>query len=292
MSKRKLKKLVDLQVVRGWDDPRLYTLIALRRRGIPPGAILSFIAELGVTTSTTTVQISRFEQSVRRYLETSVPRLLLVLNPVPVVIENIGDLDGQDIRLPLFPKNAEMGSYNVHLTKTIYIDRADFREEASPEFFRLSPGQTVGLLNAPHPIKATSFTKDPASGLVTEIRAVFETEAAKKPKAFIQWVPEGSRSVEVRVHSPLFKSPNPAAAEGGYLNDVSPNSETIFPAALVVSSGFDEIRQQAPWPKAAGSETHGAGPHSVRFQAMRVAYFVSWQCCFLIWRFLTDVSPT
>ena len=92
MSKRQLKILVDNKVVRGWDDPRLYTLIALRRRGVPPGAILSFVNELGVTTAKTVIQAARFEQSVRRYLERSVPRLMLVLDPVPVTIEDLDEV--------------------------------------------------------------------------------------------------------------------------------------------------------------------------------------------------------
>lgn len=275
MSKRALKKLVDLKIVRDWDDPRLYTLIALRRRGIPPGAILSFIADLGVTTSKTVLQIARFEQSIRRYLETTVPRVMLVLDPVPVVIENIDDLDKRDITLPLFPKNTEMGSYTLHLDKTIYIERADFRETSSPDYFRLTPGETVGLLNAPYPIRATSFTKDPTSGVVTEVRAVFDMETKKRPKAYIHWVPEGSRRIEARVQSQLFKSLDPTAVEGGFLNDINPNSEEVFPSALVGASGFDEIRRQGPWPKVEGQEEYGPGPHSVRFQAMRVAYFVS-----------------
>jgi glutaminyl-tRNA synthetase len=270
MSKRALKKLVELKLVRGWDDPRLYTLIAIRRRGIPPGGILSFVNELGVTTAQTIIQISRFEQSIRRYLETTVPRLLLVLDPVPVVIENIDDLEGQVLSIPLSPKNPEMGSYKLCLTKTVYIDRSDFREIDSEDYFRLAPGKAVGLLQAPYPIRATSFSKDDATGTVTEIRAIFDKEG-KKPKAFIHWVPENSRKVEARVHSQLFKSPDPTAVEGGFLNDINPDSESVYPEALV-DSGFEEVRRRAPWPKVEG-ESSGAGPESVRFQAMRVAYF-------------------
>ncbi|KAF7588936.1 hypothetical protein BBP40_005014 [Aspergillus hancockii] len=270
MSKRALKELVERGHVRGWDDPRLYTLIAIRRRGVPPGAILSFINELGVTTSLSLIQIARFEQSVRSYLEVSVPRLMLVLDPVRVVIQDIGDLEGQELELPFSPKQPEYGSYKLRTTSAVYIDRSDFREVHSKEFFRLSPGQAVGLLYFHHPIKAVSFSKDPTTGLITEIQAVLVRDGPK-PKAFIQWVPEGSRKVTVRVHNPLFKSENPAAAEGGYLSDINPDSETIYPDALV-NSGFEEVRRRAPWPKAEGEKT-ASGPESVRFQAMRVAYF-------------------
>ncbi|KXX74329.1 putative glutamine--tRNA ligase [Madurella mycetomatis] len=275
LSKRKLKELVDKKIVRGWDDPRLYTLIAVRRRGVPPGAILEFVNELGVTTSNSIIQIARFEQTIRRYLERTVPRLMLVLDPVPVVIEDADEFDGTEITVPFSPKNPGMGDHKIKFAKTVYIDRSDFREIDSKDYFRLAPGKTVGLLQAPFPIRATSFSKDEATGKVTEIRAVFDREA-KKPKTFIQWVAgegSGSRKCEVRIYNPLFKSENPASAEGGFLNDVNPESEVVYPDAMV-ESGFDEVKARAPWPEAAGEDKLGkGGPESVRFQAMRVAYF-------------------
>lgn len=273
MSKRGLKKLVDGGYVRGWDDPRLYTLIALRRRGIPPGAILAFINELGVTTAVTVIQIKRFEQTIRRYLETTVPRLMVVLDPIKIVIEDFDTLEEKDteIDMPLSPKIPEMGSRKLRLTKTVYIDRSDFREEDSKGYFRLAPGKTVGLMQVIYPITATSFSKD-SEGKVTEVRATFNKEI-KKPKAYIHWVPEGSRNVEVRLQEPLFKSDDPSSVEGGFLNDINPNSETIYKDALI-ESGFDEVRRRAPWPEAEG-EQKKSGPESVRFQAMRTAYLVS-----------------
>jgi len=165
-----------------------------------------------------------------------------------------------------------MGFHQFRLTKTVYIDRSDFREVDSKGYFRLAPGKTVGLLYAPHPIKATSFSKD-TDGKITEVRAVFDRES-KKPKTYIQWVPDGSRKVETRIHDRLFKSDDPASAEGGFLNDLNPNSETIYTDALI-EPGFDEVRRRAPWPEAAGERDNKCGPESVRFQAMRVGYFVS-----------------
>jgi glutaminyl-tRNA synthetase len=109
MNKRDIRSLIESKIVRGWDDPRLYTLKAIRRRGIPPGALLSFIPELGVTTANTFIEIKRFEQSIRRYLETTAPRLMLVLDPVPVVIQ---DAEEQDLDIPLSPKDSTMGSSN------------------------------------------------------------------------------------------------------------------------------------------------------------------------------------
>lgn len=271
LSKRKIQKLVQEKIVRDWDDPRLYTLIAIRRRGVPPGAILEFVNELGVTTNTTTIQIQRFEQSIRRYLEKSVPRLMMVLDPVPLVIE---DAEAVDVDVPFSPKDATMGRHKVRFTPTVYIDRADFREVDSKDFFRLAPGKTVGLLNAPFPVKAISFSKDEKTGKVTEIRGVFDREA-KKVKTYIQWVGGEGRRVEARIYNALFRSEKPEDVEGGFLKDVNPESETIYPDALI-ESGFDEIRSRAPWPKTAGEQDASqGGPESVRFQAMRVAYFVS-----------------
>jgi hypothetical protein len=258
--------------VRGWTDPRLYTLVALRRRGIPAGAILSFISELGVTTAKTLIPIPRFEQAVRKYLEFSVPRLMLVLDPIKVVISDMGDLENTEIDVPFSPKDKSMGSHKLNATSVVYIERSDFREVDSKDYFRLAPGKTVGLLNFPCPIKATGFTTDPETKKVVEVQATLDRET-KKAKAYIHWVPEGSRKVEVRVHGNLFKSEDPASVEGGFLNDINPNSESIYPDALI-ESGFDEIRKQAPWPKT-DIEKLSDGPESVRFQAMRVAYMVS-----------------
>ncbi|KAL3446024.1 tRNA synthetases class I, catalytic domain-containing protein [Aspergillus insuetus] len=273
MSKRGLKKLVDAGHVRAWDDPRLYTVIALRRRGVPPEAILSFVNELGVTTANSVINIARFEQSIRTYLETRVPRLMLVLDPVPVVIEDYESLtpDQLDLDIPFSPKDTAMGSHTIRYTKTVYIDRSDFREEDSKGYFRLAPGKNVGLYKSPFPIKATTYSKD-ADGKVTEVRAVLDRDGPK-PKTYIHWVAEDARKVEVRVHDPLFKSAEPASAEGGFLADINPNSETIYTNALI-ESGFDEVRRRAPWPEAAGEHSEDKPrPETVRFQAMRVAYF-------------------
>ncbi|KAL4950592.1 tRNA synthetases class I, catalytic domain-containing protein [Aspergillus filifer] len=273
MSKRGLKKLVDGGYVRSWDDPRLYTVIALRRRGVPPEAILSFVNELGVTTANSVINIARFDQTIRTYLEPRVPRLMLVLDPLPVVIEDFYSLTPEelDLDIPFSPKNPEMGSHKVPFTRIVYIDRSDFREEDAKGYFRLAPGKSVGLWKAPFPIKATTFTKN-GDGKVTSISAVLDRDGGK-PKTYIHWVPEESRKVEVRIHDPLFKSDEPASVEGGFLNDINPNSETIYPDAMI-EPGFDEIRRRAPWPEAAGETSEGTPrPETVRFQGMRVAYF-------------------
>jgi glutaminyl-tRNA synthetase len=193
---------------------------------------------------------------------------MLVLDPIPMVIEDAEEIE---LELPFSPKIPAMGSHKVKLTKTVYIERSDFREVDSKEYFRLAPGKSVGLLQLPYPVKAVSFSKD--GNKVTEIRAVYDKEG-KKPKTYIHWVAKGSRNVEVRIHNSLFKSEKPENAEGGFLNDINPNSEEIWPHAMI-ESGFDEVRKRAPWPEAAGESGLGkGGVESVRFQAMRVAYMV------------------
>ncbi|KAI1340345.1 glutaminyl-tRNA synthetase-like protein [Xylariaceae sp. FL0016] len=269
LSKRKIMKLVHENIVRGWDDPRLYTLIAIKRRGVPPGAILEFVSELGVTTAPSIIQLVRFDQTIRRYLERTVPRLMLVLDPIPVVIEDAEELE---LEAPFSPKVPSMGSHKINFTPTVYIDRSDFREVDSKDYFRLAPNKTVGLLQVPYPIKAVSFSKDDATGKITEVRAVYDKES-KKPKTYIQWVPSGSREVEVRLHNSLFKSEKPDDAEGGFMNDLNPESEVVYPNAMV-EAAFDEVKARAPWPEAAGEDKLGKGGlESVRFQGMRVAYF-------------------
>jgi glutaminyl-tRNA synthetase len=270
MSKRDIRSLIEKDVVRGWDDPRLYTLKAIRRRGIPPGALLSFINELGVTTANSFIEMTRFEQSVRQYLEKTVPRIMLVLDPVPVVIE---DAEEQDLDVPFSPKDPGMGSRKLRLTRKVYIDRSDFRQVDSKNYFRLAPGKTVGLLHMPYPIKAVSFTADNASGVVKEIQAVFDKHT-KKPKAYIQWVPEASPAAEVRIYTSLFKSEQPLSAPGGFMNDLAPNSEITWHHAMI-ELGFHEVRRRALWPEAEGEKIGDFRPESVRFQAMRLAYFVS-----------------
>lgn len=277
LSKRKIAKLVSEKIVRGWDDPRLYTLIALRRRGVPPGAILSFVNELGVTTNTTNIQIVRFEQSVRVFLENTVPRLMLVLDPIPVYID-LPDDHYEELDLDFSPKHPAFGSHKIPFTNKIYIDRSDFREEDSKDFFRLAPNKSVGLQKVPFPITATRFEKE--GDKVTAIYASYdkpaEGEIFKKPKSWIQWVADCPTAhspvrAEVRVFKPLFKSENPDAAKGGFLTDVNPDSEEIYPNA-VIETGFEEVRRRAPWPAEEG-EKDGGGPETVRFQGLRTGYY-------------------
>ncbi len=196
---------------------------------------------------------------------------MMVLDPVPVVIDDA--VEEHNLDIPFSPKDPAMGTHKIKLTRRVWIERADFRELESKDYFRLAPGKTVGLLHMPHPIKAISFSANTTTGVVTEIQAFFDN-SSKKPKTYIHWVPGGSPTAEVRVYTPLFNSDQPGAAPGGFMNDIHPESETVWSDARL-ETGFYEIKRRAPWPEAEGEREGGVAPESVRFQAMRVGYFVS-----------------
>lgn len=282
LSKRKIIQLVKEGHVHDWDDPRLYTLIALRRRGVPPGAILAFVNDVGVTKNVTNVMVGKLETAIRNYLETTVPRLMVVLEPLKVIIDDLPDDHLELVDCP-FSKDPAFGTHNIPFTKTVYIERSDFRTVDSPDYFRLAPGKTVGLLKAPYPITATSYETD-ASGEVTCVHAKYEKpaegEAAKKPKSFIHWIGESAEHnspirAEIRAFNPLFKSDNPSAHPKGFLADINPDSEEIYKNAMV-ETGFRDVSASGPWPKEEGVAEAGgkeANKHCIRFQGMRVAYF-------------------
>jgi len=212
----------------------------------------------------------------------AVPRLMLVLDPIKVVIDDLPDDYVEDVENAFGPKDVDMGSHTVPFTKTVYIDRDDFREVDSKDFFRMAPGKPVGLLKVPYPITATSFKKDEATGLVTEIHASYdkppEGEKFKKPKAYIHWVADSPAHnspvrAEARIINPLFKSENPDAVEPSFLADIREDSLKVYPNAML-EIGFNEIDQRRPWPQEAGeAKKENCGPESVRFQAMRLGYF-------------------
>ncbi|GAA5913004.1 glutamine--tRNA ligase [Sporobolomyces salmoneus] len=293
-SKRKLLKLVKEGHVDGWDDPRLYTLVALKRRGVPPAAIISFVSNLGVSTSPSLVQLSRFEQTVRQHLEMSTPRLMLIVDPVKVTIENLPEDFYLDIEKPLHPKDPSMGSNKVPFTKHLFIDRDDFRTESDKNFFRLCPGATVGLLNTPKPITYVSHTVNEQTGQVDHIVCKYEHDAASnfKPKGWIHWIAqhEPSKSPvqisETRMFSRLFKSDNPATLGDKYLEDLDPKSKEVVKGAMVETGVWQVIEQSLKRAqevvrlRKAESEKNGTeappsvdGLEVVRFQASRVAYF-------------------
>lgn len=276
LSKRKIELLVkgdpkhDIPpAVRGWDDPRLYTLVAIRRRGVPARAVLNFVEELGVTDSITAIQPVRLETSIRKHLERTVPRLALILRPIKVTIEDFSDSDAADLSVPYDPKGTIPGERKVAFTKVLYIDADDFREEDDPNFFRLAPNKTVGLLNAPFAIKATSFSKH-ANGKIKEIKAV-KVPSSEKPKAYIHWVSATSNiAVTAREYNALFTVSDPNELdfkEGGYAKHLNPDSEVSYEDAVVEKEGLEALM--------AGEARHEehATDSIVRFQAYRTGYF-------------------
>lgn len=273
-------KLVSSNTVRGWDDPRLYTMIALRRRGIPPGAIRAFVAEVGVSDNVSIIQTVRLESAVRKYMERTVPRLMVVVDPVKVIIDNLPHDHFEEVEIDFLKGDEALGNHKVPFTRTIYIDQSDFREEDHPDFFRLAPGKTVGLLNVQFPIRCTSFDRDQNSGRVTTIHAHYEQPSEetpfKKPKAYIHWVAESAQvgspiMAEVRIFHPLFKSANPGALGDDWLSDVNEHSEETYTQAMV-EVGFHDIRRRGPWPKDHIADLT-PGPWGCRFQGVRMAYF-------------------
>jgi len=239
LSKRKLNKLVTEKIVNDWDDPRLFTLPALRRRGFTPEAINAFVRDVGVTTANTIINVTRLENYVRDHLNDIAPRIMTIMDPLKVVITNLADDFVQEITVPNKPRDESMGNHKVPFTKTIYIDRSDFREQDDPNYYRLAPNKTVGLLYVEHPITCTEVIKDD-KGNIVEIRAKYEDQNARKPKTFIQWVADSPKhnspvEIEVREYSNLFLHENPmdsAAVPGGWLSDINPNSLTVIPKAF------------------------------------------------------------
>ncbi|KAJ3400506.1 hypothetical protein HDV05_001065 [Chytridiales sp. JEL 0842] len=238
LSKRKLLKLVKEGYVEGWDDPRLYTLMALRRRGFTPEAINAFVRELGVTTANTVIPAERLENYVRDHLNDVAPRLMAILEPLKVTIINLPEDHHEYITVANKPRDDSMGTHKVPFTRTVYIDACDFREVDDPNFYRLAPGKTVGLLNVPYPITAKEVVKN-AAGQVIEIKAFYEKGTSAKAKTYIQYVADSPKdkspvSIEVRNYSNLFLHPNPMDKKevpGGWLSDINPKSLEVIKTA-------------------------------------------------------------
>lgn len=278
MSKRKIAKLVNEGYVRGWDDPRLYTLEGIKRRGVPPGAILSFINTLGVTTATTNIQSVRFESAVRNYLDQTTPRLLMVLNPIEVVVDNVDEDFSLDVEIPFQPGKDEklMGSRKLTFSKHFYIDASDVREEpADKEFYRLAPGQPVGLIKVPFNVSFNSVEEKDGKKIV---HVNYDEGIKAKPRTYIHWVPKKSAVPvkEVRIYNQLFNSENPSAHPEGYLKDINPDSEEVLKNA-VVEENIKEIITRSPMnveiPGSDFNIKENKGNNTVRFQALREGYF-------------------
>ena len=239
MSKRKLNLLVTEGHVSGWDDPRMLTVSGLRRRGYTPASIREFCQRIGVTKQDNIVEMSMLEACIRDDLNENAPRAMAVLHPVKVVIENLaGD---EVLTAPAHPNKPEMGSRTLPFTREIFIDEADFKEEANKQFKRLVLGKEVRLRNA-YVIKAERVEKD-ADGKVTCIYCSYDPETlgkdpadGRKVKGVIHWVSAThSLPAEIRLYDRLFKMPNPGA-EDDFEAALNPDSLVIIAGARVEAS--------------------------------------------------------
>ena len=175
-----------------------------------------------MTTADTSIQIARFGNSVRKYLERtirSIPCLMMILDPIKVIIDNLHDNQIEELDVPFNPKDPQVGLRRIPLTKIICIECEDFREEDDPNFFRLALGKWVGLLYAKYPIRAESFTKDETTSLVREIKVTYGDEKSPKAKARIHWVGDETSGktvkAETHVFNPLFKATSPKILDWG-----------------------------------------------------------------------------
>ena len=235
-SKRKLLKLVNDGIVDGWNDPRMPTISGLRRRGYTPASLREFCRRIGVTKQDNVVEYSALEACIREDLNENAPRAMAVIDPVRVVIENF---EGEEIlTAPNHPNRPELGERQLPFTKELYIDRADFREEANKQYKRLVLGKEVRLRNA-YVIKAERVEKD-VNGEITTIFCTYDPETlgknpadGRKVKGVIHWVSAvHNHPAEFRLYERLFTVPNPGAAE---------EIESVLnPTSLVVKHGFVE----------------------------------------------------
>ncbi|MCH5050581.1 glutamine--tRNA ligase [Pectobacterium aquaticum] len=238
MSKRKLNQLVVENVVEGWDDPRMPTISGLRRRGYSAASIREFCVRIGVTKQDNNVEMAALESCIRDDLNENAPRAMAVLDPVKVVIENLPAGHEEFVAMPNHPNKPEMGSRQVAFSREVYIDRADFREEANKQYKRLVLGKEVRLRNA-YVIKAERIEKD-EQGTITTIYCSYDAETlskdpadGRKVKGVIHWVSAAHAvPAEFRLYDRLFSVANPGAAED-FLSTINPDS-------LKITQGFVE----------------------------------------------------
>ncbi|RXK33087.1 glutamine--tRNA ligase [Arsenophonus endosymbiont of Bemisia tabaci Asia II 3] len=246
MSKRKLNQLVVENRVENWDDPRMPTISGLRRRGYTAASIREFCRRIGVTKQDNTVEIAALESCIRDDLNENAPRAMAVLDPIKLVIENMS-ADEQMLTMYNHPNKPEMGTRQVPFSRELYIDRADFREEANRQYKRLVLGKEVRLRNA-YIIQANRVDKD-AEGNITTIYCIYDADTlnkdpaeGRKVKGVIHWVSAShALPAEIRLYDHLFTVPHPAAEED-FLATINPDSLVILygfvePSLITTQSG-------------------------------------------------------
>ena len=250
-SKRKIHKLIQNRIVNDYDDPRLFTLTGLRRRGIPSEAINKFVAKMGLTVAQTTVDPHLFDSVIRDYLNIHAPRTMAVLEPLKVTISNFKELNiEKTLKVPDFPTDpSRESSHTINSDEVVYIEHSDYRMTTEKGFRRLTKDQPVGLKYLGLVLSILEEKKNP-EGEVVELIVKGETVDEKnKPKAFIHWVAKPVFA-EVRLYEQLFKSRNPddkVAVPGGFLSDINENTLTIHTNCaideyLVKSKTYDRFQ--------------------------------------------------
>jgi len=230
MSKRKLLQLVEKGVVSGWDDPRMPTISGLRRRGYTPESIKMFIDKVGVAKRENVIDVSLLEFCIREDLNKKAPRVMAVMEPVKVIITNYPDDKVEWMDAENNQEDESAGFRKVPFSREIYIEQADFKEQASKKFFRLKLGSEVRLKNA-YIIKADSVLKDD-NGKVTEIHCTYSTDTDRKIKGTLHWVSiKHAIQAEVREYDRLFMDEAPDGHEDkDFMEFLNPNSLKIIPA--------------------------------------------------------------
>ena len=233
MSKRKLHTLVDEHLVSGWDDPRMPTLCGMRRRGYSPESIRNFIRSIGYTKFDALNDVALLEAAVRDDLNKKATRVSAVLDPVKLVITNYPDGKREEMTAINNPEDETAGEHKITFTKNLWIERADFMEDAPKKFFRMTPGKEVRLKNA-YIVKCTGCTKD-AEGNIVEIQAEYDPEsrsglpgANRRVKGTLHWVSaDDCLKAEVREYDRLFNVENPSADDRDFRELLNPDSLKI-----------------------------------------------------------------
>ncbi|SCM78922.1 glutamyl-tRNA synthetase [uncultured Sporomusa sp.] len=263
MSKRYLRRLVEENYVSGWDDPRMPTISGLRRRGYTPEAIRDFCDRIGVAKSNSTVDIALLEHCIREDLNTKAPRVMAVLKPLKIIIDNYPDGQVEEMTAENNPENPEMGSRTLPFSRELYIEQDDFMENPPKKYFRLTPGAEVRLKHA-YIIKCEHVIKDEQTGEIVEVHCTYDPDTKsgsgtvnRKVKGVLHWVSAAhAAKAEVRLYDYLLTDQQDQEEEAkDFVDTLNPDSLEVLTACLVEPS----IKTAQP-----GS----------RFQFMRQGYFV------------------
>ena len=235
LSKRRLIELVEGKFVKGWDDPRMPTIAGMRRRGYPPQAIRTFCAKIGVAKNDNLVDISLLESCVRDDLNEHAPRVMVVMRPLRLVIDNYPEGQVEEFECANHPQNPAFGTRMVPFSRVLYIEEDDFMEEPPRKYKRLSPGKEVRLRNS-YVVKYSGVVKDEKTGKITEVHCTYDPNTrnsappdGRKVDGVIHWVSaEHAVKAEARLYDRLFLVPNPAASGDSYPDHLNPASlETV-----------------------------------------------------------------